>query len=112
MARHERRAPYDKRQDVNVNLNEELPLHLTLELVSSLWRLCFPLLLTLHLAPIDELVAPDFLVDSSTEYVQIKELVLWSHVPEFHWGQMWIGTILDVLAEKIMMVKGAGIGNR
>jgi len=68
----------------------------------------------LHLAPIDELVAPDFLVDSSMEYVQIKELVLRSRVPEFHWGQMWIGTILNVLAEKIpcrMTVKGAEIGN-
>lgn len=57
-----------------------------LEMVVAIARFAF-LLLALLLAPVDELVAPDLLVDSSSEHIQVKELVLRTCVPEFHWAQ-------------------------
>ena len=76
---------------------------LLLELVVSLSRLStFALLLSLHLAPVEELGKSDLLVDPSLEYVQVEELVLGTCVPELHGAQTGVGSILDVLAKKIL----------
>lgn len=44
----------------------------------------------------------DLLVDPSLEYVQVEELVLGTCVPELHGAQTGVGSILDVLAKKIL----------
>ena len=62
----------------------------------------FALLLTLHLAPVAELGMSDLLVDPSCEYIQVKELVLGTCVPELHGAKMGVSSILDVLAKKIL----------
>ena len=41
----------------------------------------------LQLTPIDELLTSNFLVDLSSEYIQVKKLVLLPRVPELHWAQ-------------------------
>ena len=76
---------------------------LLLELVVSLSRLStFALLLTLHLAPVEELGKSDLLVDPFLEFVQVEELVLGMCVAELRWAQTGVGSILDVLAKKIL----------
>ena len=74
---------------------------MALELVVALSRLCFLLLLPLQLAPVNELGTSDLLVDLSPEYIQVRELVLRTCVPELHGTQKGVGSILDILAKKI-----------
>jgi hypothetical protein len=62
----------------------------------------FTLLLMLHLTPAAELGTSDLLVDLSCEYIQVKELVLRTCVPELHGAKMVVSSILDVLAKKIL----------
>jgi hypothetical protein len=77
--------------------------YLRLELVVSLSRTgSFAVLLTLHLAPVDKLGTPDLLVNPPLEDNGVEELVLGTCVPELNGTQTGVGTVLDVLAKKIL----------